>query len=80
MKEDNELAADTSLPSLLLSSASLIDHLQRVAREVGCYKVILCCDDKNVAFYAKLGFHPHANHLACYFEKVGGGKKTTGDA
>ena len=64
-----------SLTSAPLSSVRLIDHLLSVARALGCYKVILDCDDKNVAFYAKLGFRKHANHLANYFQPLGGGAR-----
>ena len=60
---------------LLCCVVRLIDHLQSVARDSGCYKVILCCEDKNIAFYAKLGFKPHANHLANYFQPLGGGAR-----
>ena len=41
----------------------LIDHLLAVSRAVGCYKVILDCNDQNVAFYEKLGFKKHVNHM-----------------
>lgn len=34
----------------------LIDTLTTLAREKGCYKVILDCDDKNVAFYEKCSY------------------------
>ena len=53
----------------------LIEHLLGVARMAGCYKVILDCDEHNVAFYAKLGFRRHVNHLANYFTPVDGGAR-----
>jgi len=46
----------------------LIDHLLAVSRSMGCYKVILDCNDQNIAFYEKLGFKIHVNHMANYFD------------
>ncbi|EDO15340.1 hypothetical protein Kpol_1011p10 [Vanderwaltozyma polyspora DSM 70294] len=37
--------------------ALLINKLTEVGLESGCYKIILDCDPKNVAFYEKCGFH-----------------------
>ena len=34
----------------------LIETLTALARNVGCYKVILDCEDRNVAFYEKCGY------------------------
>ena len=34
----------------------LIDHSVGVAKEKGCYKVILDCDCENILFYEKCGF------------------------
>ena len=34
----------------------LIQHLSEVAKDAGCYKVILDCDEKNVGFYEKCGY------------------------
>lgn len=34
----------------------LIQQLSEVAKEAGCYKVILDCDEKNVGFYEKCGY------------------------
>ena len=45
------------------SSARLIAHLLAVSRALGCYKVILDCNDQNVPFYEKLGFKTHVNHM-----------------
>ena len=39
---------------------SLIDKCVEVAKEQGCYKVILDCSIKNLPFYAKCGFRPDA--------------------
>ena len=37
----------------------LIEHCVRIAKERGCYKVILDCDEKNIKFYEKCGFKTH---------------------
>lgn len=46
--------------------ALVVNELVRVARERGCYKVILDCSVKNVRFYEKLGFAEHAREMALY--------------
>lgn len=35
----------------------IIDDLLKLAEQLGCYKVILDCNEGNVAFYEKCGFH-----------------------
>ena len=50
----------------------LIAYLLEVSRSCGCYKVILDCSDQNVPFYEKLGFKKNVNHMANYFEAIGG--------
>lgn len=35
---------------------SLIDYCVKIAKEKGCYKVILDCDSENTEFYQKCGF------------------------
>lgn len=47
----------------------LIDALVQLARNVGCYKVILDCDDKNVAFYEKSGFKVKERQMVIYLPK-----------
>lgn len=44
----------------------LISHLVHIAQARGCYKVILDCNDSNVTFYEKCGFHKHENQMARY--------------
>ncbi|GMM57704.1 glucosamine 6-phosphate N-acetyltransferase [Maudiozyma humilis] len=34
----------------------LINHLSALGASLGCYKVILDCDEKNVGFYEKCGY------------------------
>jgi glucosamine-phosphate N-acetyltransferase len=36
--------------------ARLVQHLLDVAKQAGCYKVILDCDENVIPFYEKLGF------------------------
>lgn len=37
----------------------LIEHMIEVAKKANCYKVILWCNNKNVAYYEKFGLHTH---------------------
>jgi len=41
---------------------------RRALHELGCYKVILDCDDKNVKFYTKCGFFPKERMMAAYLK------------
>ena len=45
----------------------IIDHLLVLSRELGCYKTILDCDDKNVAFYEKCGMAKKGIQMALYY-------------
>ena len=36
--------------------AAMVNHILGVCRELGCYKVILDCEEHNIPFYQKLGF------------------------
>lgn len=36
--------------------SSLIRHIVSVAKELGCYKVVLTCNDKHKGYYEYLGF------------------------
>ena len=47
---------------------TIIEHLTRYAKQQGCYKVILDCNEKNVPFYEKCGYKRHAVEMAKYFE------------
>jgi glucosamine-phosphate N-acetyltransferase len=42
---------------------AVVQSLIDLARESGCYKVILSCTDKNTAFYTRLGFRRHDNGM-----------------
>ena len=41
----------------------LVQHLIKIARAVGAYKIMLTCDDKNIEFYRKLGFEICGNNM-----------------
>jgi len=44
----------------------LIEHLKAISIKVGCYKIILDCSEKNVAFYEKCGFKRKEVQMALY--------------
>lgn len=44
----------------------LVDHLIVVAKNSGCYKIILDCDEKNMRFYQKSGFKQKENQMVIY--------------
>ena len=46
----------------------IIDYLTNLARERGCYKVILDCNEKNVNFYTKCDYTKHGVEMAIYME------------
>jgi len=43
--------------------SAVVKAIVELARQSGCYKVILSCNDQNLAFYSKLGFHKHDNGM-----------------
>jgi len=45
----------------------LIDYLSQLAKEKGCYKVTLYCEDNNVEFYRKCNFKCVGNQLIMDF-------------
>ncbi len=47
---------------------TIIERLTQYAKEQGCYKVILDCNEKNVQFYEKCGYKRHGIEMAKYFE------------
>lgn len=47
---------------------TLISHLVSVAKEAGCYKIILDCSSHNEAFYKACGFETKGCFMAQYFE------------
>jgi glucosamine-phosphate N-acetyltransferase len=42
---------------------AIIDSLVEIAKEEGCYKVILNCSNENVPFYVKCGFRLTENEM-----------------
>lgn len=44
----------------------LLRKLQKLAEELGCYKVILDCEEGKVQFYEKCGFTEKGRQMACY--------------
>jgi glucosamine-phosphate N-acetyltransferase len=49
--------------------ARIVQGLNALAKDIGCYKIILACSDKNVPFYEKLGYILHSNSMALYFDE-----------
>ncbi len=47
----------------------MLEYLVNKSEKLGCYKVILDCDDKNVAFYSKCNFTKKGAQMAIYFDK-----------
>lgn len=45
----------------------IINLLKDIAKDIGCYKVILNCNEKVVGFYKKLGFEFKSKQMAIYF-------------
>lgn len=45
----------------------IVDHLISFSKNNLCYKVILDCNDFNIKFYEKCGFHKKENQMALYF-------------
>jgi glucosamine-phosphate N-acetyltransferase len=54
----------------------IIQALDHVAKEVGCYKSILDCSEANEGFYVKCGFKRAGLEMAHYYE-LDGGKKVS---
>lgn len=47
----------------------MLEHLVDKSEKLGCYKVILDCDEKNVPFYSKCDFTKKGVQMAIYFDK-----------
>lgn len=45
----------------------LINYLVNYIKNMGCYKVILDCNDQNMKFYEKSGFKKKENQMVIYF-------------
>lgn len=44
----------------------LVNHVVIYAKKMGCYKILLSCSDKNIAFYNKFGFIKNENNMVLY--------------
>jgi glucosamine-phosphate N-acetyltransferase len=42
--------------------------LSAVAKEIGCYKVILDCSPENEGFYQKCGYEKAGTEMSLYFD------------
>ena len=51
-----------------LGKKLVVELKRRALHELGCYKVILDCDDKNVKFYQKCGFTAKERMMAAYLK------------
>ncbi|PSR80145.1 acyl-CoA N-acyltransferase [Coniella lustricola] len=49
---------------------AMLNALDAVARQVGCYKNILNCGAKNEPFYVKCGYHNSGIEMSRYFEEA----------
>lgn len=47
----------------------LINALDDVAKNIGCYKAILNCSEINEGFYVKCGYKRQSLEMAHYFEE-----------
>jgi len=47
--------------------SKLVDHVVNYAKEKGCYKTILNCNDQVEPFYQKLGFQSKNKEMSLYF-------------
>lgn len=47
----------------------MLDYLVNKSEILGCYKVILDCDEKNVQFYSKCNFAKKGVQMAIYLDK-----------
>ena len=45
----------------------LLDKCIEIAKQEGCYKIILDCSDNNCKFYERCGFMKKGNQMALYF-------------
>jgi len=45
----------------------VIETLKHIGKSMGCYKIILDCNDGNIAFYQKCGFEKKENEMVLYF-------------
>lgn len=61
-----DVVVDQEYRKLGLGKA-IINHLVSVAKDRGCYKVILNCSEKNRPFYENCGFIKKEHEMTLYF-------------
>lgn len=61
-----DVVIDTNVRGLGLGK-KIIEYVTNLAKESGCYKVILNCKDSNVGFYEKCGYEKKENEMVKYF-------------
>mmetsp|Transcript_36775 Transcript_36775/g.57510 ORF Transcript_36775/g.57510 Transcript_36775/m.57510 type:complete len:118 (+) Transcript_36775:288-641(+) len=61
-----DVVVDSSLRGRQLG-VKLMQALQSVGRDLGCYKIILDCSQDNVKFYERCGFKHKEEQMAIYF-------------
>ncbi|KAF8927391.1 Glucosamine-phosphate N-acetyltransferase-like protein [Dissophora ornata] len=69
--EDIAVSADQQGKKLGLR---IIETLKAIGQQVGCYKVILDCSEKNVPFYEKCGFERKGVEMGWYVNKPSAAK------
>ncbi|KAI3995645.1 hypothetical protein MKX01_027152 [Papaver californicum] len=61
-----DVVVDSNARGLKLGQR-IVEFLSDKARSMGCYKVILDCDEKNIGFYEKCGFQQKGIEMSMYF-------------
>tara|TARA_B110000285_G_scaffold39126_1_gene42609 strand:- start:137 stop:637 length:501 start_codon:yes stop_codon:yes gene_type:complete len=62
-----DVVVDATMQGLGLGK-KIIDTCIEYANDKQCYKIILDCSDKNMAFYEKCGFTQNGNMMNIYFK------------
>jgi len=63
--EDIAIASDMQGKKFGIKLIQALDH---IAKEVGCYKTILDCSPKNAAFYEKCGYEKAGQEMHHYYD------------
>eukprot|EP01133_Synstelium_polycarpum_P017770 gene17770-21198_t len=64
-----DIVVDTSYRGKNLG-LKIIEQLKHIGTLLGCYKLILDCDDKNTKFYEKCGFEKKQVMMALYLPSL----------
>lgn len=54
---------------------ALLNALSHVAKQIGCYKTILDCSAKNIAFYEKCGYEQGGHEMQRYIDEKASEKR-----